>query len=247
MHADSGSSEATVHVWSISRDSVRHRVTEDTALATGMLDSALFVIVVDLGKPWAALRCLERWSARLDAVAAARALELPAGRAEALRAAQHRYIQRRYAGLADGLEELPGAVGPLARAASGGPAGTAAALAAAEAEATEALPELPEGMLDVNCGVPLVVVGTRSELLFGAAPAPAQQRRANAAMLHLRRFCLARGAGLAFVPSPHSSRPSGPVGGEQPSWAPSSQLLQKYLLHRLYPAVFRYSPKVGKR
>ena len=98
---ESSASEATVNVWTLSADSLRHRVTPQTALRADQLASALFVVVVDLARPWRAVATLERWAGRLDALAAGLALELPPGEGEALREAQRSYVQRRYAGAGD--------------------------------------------------------------------------------------------------------------------------------------------------
>jgi len=208
---DASSNDATVNCWSFSSSSSCHRLGLDVALSGDMLGTALMVIVVDLSRPWRVARCLERWSAELDSLAAAAAAQLPAANVTALKKAQHEYVQQRYAGAAgSGRDE-------------GGDALSAAGL-----------PELPGGMLEVNHGVPLVVVGFRSDGLGSASVAA--QCRANAVQLHLRKFCLARGAALAFVPS------GGDGGGEDGCGAAvaAAQLLQQYLLHRLYPLAFPF-------
>ena len=226
--------DCTVNVWSLSTFARHHRMTAATALKKEQLVAAcVFVVTVDLARPWRVLRCLETWCAELDAAVAA--AELPAAEAAQLQRKQREYVQQRYANGIDG-----------------------------------ALPDLPEGVLgaaETPHGVPLVVVGTNSDSRSGAAARPAAVARANAVQLHLRRFCLKRGATLVFVPTdgaaaeglaararaaatpaPPSGAPSGAVvkeegsGGEEEeeAYAPSALLLQQYLLHRLYPAAFRY-------
>jgi hypothetical protein len=54
------SSEATVHVWFLSANASDHRVTIANALRKERLSSTVFVIVVDLSRPWRVAACLER-------------------------------------------------------------------------------------------------------------------------------------------------------------------------------------------
>jgi len=240
---DSSSNDATVHVWSLSSLASHHRLDVGSVMKSEQLPAMVFVIVVDLSRPWRVMHCVKRWASRLDALVARLGGDLNSGELDSMRQAHFEYVQRRYAaniGLSQHDEDT-------------------------EAALSGALPSLPDGMLEDNVGVPLIVVGCNSDLLVGNSRSSiSSQYRANFVQLHLRRFCLSRGAALVFVPRTSSSMDLKPdegyahacddgVGGfskgasapklsnAERVGAPSALLLEQYLLHRLYPTEFRYS------
>lgn len=208
MFPDSSPVDATVHVWSLSTDSQNHRVSVETALKKEQLNSTLFVIVVDLAKPWGVLTCLEKWTSRLDKVVDSLLLELP-DESNEMKKKHFEYVQERYGGMNYQMSHDSEAI----------------------------LPELPEGMLAVNMGIPLIVVGCNSECLYKPHAPISSQYKSNWMQVQLRKFCFQRGASLIFVPNEDTVADTVTDSSNMIS---SGLLLQQYLLHRLYPSSFRY-------
>lgn len=205
------------------------------ALKKEQLGTTVFVVTVDLSRPWRVMRCLDRWCAELDAAVAA--TNLPSAEASQLQRRQREYVQARYANGVDGaLPDLPEGL-------------------LDESETPHGVPLVVVGTHSER------LFELRSGTAAGPAPAAAE---ANAVQYHLRRFCLKRGATLVFVPtdsaaaaeefatSSSSSKAPGSIlanasgqreevksGSGQPH-VPSALLLQQYLLHRLYPSAFAY-------
>jgi hypothetical protein len=227
---DSSSVDATVNVWSLSSDSQDHQILLDNILkkSNNHLKSCLFVIVVDLSKPWSALSCLETWIGRLNKLLNSFSNDPSHANVYAEMKEEHqKYIQQRYAGINySNRNTLDGGDDALD------------------------LPMLPEGMLEVNMGVPLIVVGCNSEYLYKPQSSITSQYKSNLLQVHLRKVCYQRGASLVFVPSERfleennaSSTSSSKITSSSSSSSTlvsSGLLLQQYLLHRLYPNAFRY-------
>ena len=205
------------------------------ALKKEQLGTTVFVVTVDLSRPWRVMRCLDRWCAELDAAVAA--TDMPSAEASQLQRRQREYVQARYANGVDGaLPDLPKGL-------------------LDDSETPHGVPLVVVGTHSER------LFELRSGTAAGPAPAAAE---ANAVQYHLRRFCLKRGATLVFVPtdsaaaaeefasSSSSSKAPGSIlanasgqreefnsGSEQPH-VPSALLLQQYLLHRLYPSAFAF-------
>jgi hypothetical protein len=84
---------------------------------------------------------------------------------------------------------------------------------------------LPPGVLTENLGVPLIVVGLKTDLVH-APDSFEDEQRSQFLQQHLRAFCLKHGAALVFVSAARDT---------------NRLLLQRYLLHRLYPELFPFS------
>jgi hypothetical protein len=229
--------DCTVNVWSLSTVARHHRMTAAMALKKEQLGTTVFVVTVDLSRPWRVMRCLERWCAELDEAVAA--TNFPPTEALQLQRRQREYVQARYANGVDGaLPDLP------------------------EGLLDDA--ETPHGVPLVVVGTHSEQL---FELRPGSAGGPAAAAaQANAVQYHLRRFCLKRGATLVFVPTDSAAAAEdftangalGAVGSplstasgstltnssgkseEGKPHVPSALLLQQYLLHRLYPSAFAY-------
>jgi hypothetical protein len=206
--------------------SSHHRLQLGPVLKSDQLRATVFVVVVDLAQPWRVMQSVERWTSHLDALVSQVGSDLDEGELQSMRQEHFNYVQKRYAS-----SSRLGQDGEL--------------------------PDLPEGMLEHNSGVPLIVVGCNSDSLVGNSRASiSSQCRANFVQLHLRQFCLRRGAALVFVPGtaermellqPKSAYAHPHLGDEADlaaeggGGAPSALLLEQYLLHRLYPATFQYT------
>jgi hypothetical protein len=108
-----------------------------------------------------------------------------------------------------------------ALASDAGEAGAGAAAAAAADTAEELQVALPQGVLSSNAGLPLLVVGTKADVLAKASDDVETSLRLEFLQRALRRFCLAHGASLTYASARVDT---------------NTALLYAYVLHRLYPA-----------
>jgi len=84
---------------------------------------------------------------------------------------------------------------------------------------------LPPGVLTENLGVPLIVVGLQADLVH-APDSFEDEQRSQFLQQYLRSFCLKHGAALVYVSATRDT---------------NCLLLQRYILHRLYPELFPFS------
>lgn len=76
--------------------------------------------------------------------------------------------------------------------------------------------ELPQSVLEVNLGVPVILVGLKSDMV--KSDTYEEEQKAQYVQQYLRRVCLKYGAALAYVSAQTDS---------------NKTLLQQYILHRL--------------
>ena len=102
---------------------------------------------------------------------------------------------------------------------------TASSRRAASSFSSSSSSSLPPGVLTENLGVPLIVVGLKSDLVH-APDSFGDEQRSQFLQQYLRAFCLKHGAALVYVSAARDT---------------NRLLLQRYLLHRLYPEFYSFS------
>ena len=89
------------------------------------------------------------------------------------------------------------------------------------------LVDLEAGVLKENCGAPIVVVLTKCDLYTDL-----NEDQLNKIQYHLRTFCQARGAALVYTSAKEDK---------------NTQLLYKYLVHRVYGLPFTSSAYIVEK
>ncbi|EWM26714.1 dynein light intermediate chain [Nannochloropsis gaditana] len=229
--------------------SIRSEVPTDPRFDTSSLNSkstpaqtlqrTICMIAIDLTRPWACESALERWVGVLRSVLGEKARAgchkgEEEGEEERVRKARLvAYLSRCYQGEdmdrvwlergelkeedeGGGLEE-PKVVFRINRMESSG------GRPLSSPQPARSTP-LPAGVLEENLGVPLVVVGLKADL----APVPDSYDDGLRSLFfqqYLRRVCLKYGASLVYTSASNGD---------------NCLLLQRYLLHRLYPEHFSF-------
>ena len=205
------SSFAEGDVWFLN-DSA-HMKLLDFALGVDRLDKTLIVIALDLSQPWAALDQLNTW---LDVIrnSFARIKKSSPGTQETFQKCSQ--VLKDYVRLFRAQQIL----------------------GSKTEEETKSI-DLSEGVLTENFGLPVIVCGTKVDLLESSlagkkltsgrsSPLSTQlQPKINFIQYKLRQLCLGIGATLVFTSASEST---------------NTITLQKYIFHRLYPDEFKISP-----
>ena len=84
---------------------------------------------------------------------------------------------------------------------------------------------IPKGVLLHNIGIPILVVGTKADLITDASTDETTQMRLEFLQKHLRSFCIEHGASLTYTSSYTNI---------------NIQLFFHYLFHRLYPNIHTF-------
>eukprot|EP01116_Phalansterium_solitarium_P021965 TRINITY_DN7063_c0_g1_i1.p1 TRINITY_DN7063_c0_g1~~TRINITY_DN7063_c0_g1_i1.p1 ORF type:complete len:503 (-),score=136.68 TRINITY_DN7063_c0_g1_i1:516-1853(-) len=167
-----------INAWQLEGEN-SHRQLLRFALNATTIEHSLAVIALDLSQPWNAVTALKNWldvlTKHVDSVSA----QLPEGKYEALQ----RAVRFSYQTFQEPSDEAPRVVDrkPLP--------GDA-----------EALRPIPEGALVRNLGIPIVVVGCKSDLLEHLEKEYGYKHdHFEFIQQYLRRICLAYGATLIYT------------------------------------------------
>ena len=206
-----------VNVWSIGETSCAKLLR--TAIPTASLEQTAVVVIVDLSRPYNVLTDLHKW---LEVVE--QTFKQPvADRPLAEQAALKEKIQALFLAKNSAAAAAAAALGDddtetkeEAADAAGDDAGAAGGSTGAKVE--------------INIGIPIIVVGTHSDYLLDQRVAnPLTPDQCDFLQMHLRRVCLRYGAALCYTSAVRSSA--------------NCSVLQKYLLHRLYPTQYPVAEK----
>lgn len=194
---------------------------QDDSQLLAQLERTVFMVGVDLSRPWSMDKSLQCWSKLLNDLASRVLQKLPPNTKDALLARQVHYLARCYNILSQAPGDTAFTIKPL-----GGDKGTNGSTSSSSngtsngglttaAEDTGPLPQLAPGVLQVNMGVPLVVVGLKADLV--KTDTFEEEQKAQFLQQYLRRFCLQHGAALVYTSSISDA---------------NVNLLHRYLLHR---------------
>jgi len=202
---------ATCDVWCLSNP--KHGRFLDVALRKDALDRGLAVVVVlDFQRPATIVSSLEEWLATIVAEMKSR-LEQHPDRSDLLQRNED-FVR---------LYRVNNVNNSAAKDSSSSAASVIGSDDASQANslATAAI-DLAEGVLTTNCGVPIIVVCNKTDVI---GDGDVTMAAADHVQRKIREVCLAHGAALVFASSKHKTQ---------------TDLLHRYVLHRLYPAHFPF-------
>ncbi|XP_071507697.1 cytoplasmic dynein 1 light intermediate chain 2-like [Diadema antillarum] len=204
-------------VWILSGEN-EHEDLLRYALRADNLEHTLVIIAVDMSRPWQVMDSLQKWTQVIRRHVDS--LRIPP---EQLRELEQRLVQQFQAY----TEPESGQDQSATRRTS-----TAAQSAATGDEETVVLP-LGETTLTHNLGVPIVVVVTKSDAVSSLEKEQDyRDEHLDFLQQHIRKFCLNYGAALFYVSVKENK---------------NCDLLNKYLLHRLYDFPFSTSALVVEK
>jgi dynein light intermediate chain 1 len=220
---DRDATSPKISVWSLSDDvdNLQNKNLLDFVIRPEYLEHQLLMIALDLSKPWDLMKTLEKWSACLEEFVKKAMDTLSVGEQDALKGATLEHVKTyKEPQTSDEQDENANA-------------------AATTQEASPVDAPLPTGLLTTNIGLPIVVVCCKADVMQTQEreekDASAIDRRFEFIQQRLRSFCLKYGAALVYTAAATGS---------------NCVLLQKYLLHRLYPTQFpqfQYKAQVVER
>mmetsp|Transcript_7642 Transcript_7642/g.12363 ORF Transcript_7642/g.12363 Transcript_7642/m.12363 type:complete len:483 (-) Transcript_7642:26-1474(-) len=183
-----------VDVWVLEDPKRAERFLEFALPDIHTIRHAVAVIAVDLTTPWRTMDSLKRWSEVLEAHVKG-VVEKTNSPGKELYANIQTYT--------DNIKDMKGKELLLA------PEDPAAA-------------PMESDKLEHNLGIPVLVVGTKSEFIVEASDDTETELRLEFIQRHLRNFCLSHGASLTYTSARSES---------------NLDVFYKYLLHRLYPSM----------
>lgn len=239
---DDDDSAARVNVWSLSDPAYQHllhvafsQTATDKTERTKALQRTVCLLGVDLTRPWACEAALRRWTKVLQGVLADAASLEEEEDEETRQARLAAYLAKCYGGgsanaPAPHADDQDGA-SFIVRKSSPLKSGRRNSLSASSASSFLPTPALPDGVLATNLGIPLIVVGLKADQVK-APESFEEEQRSQYLQQFLRRFCLEHGAALVYASAARDT---------------NRLLLQRYLLHRLYPELFPFSLQAQAR
>jgi len=148
-------------------------------IPAGELANAVFVITVDLSKPWDLLQSLESWLAVVKQTTAQIASQLPPEQQAAMKKKISQYVQTYVESMEKEKKAEPGEV-------------------AADAAEAKVAP-IDEAIPKVNFGVPVVIVGTKGDYYSRVIAKTSADEKFEHVVRRLRAVALEHGAGLVFT------------------------------------------------
>ena len=188
---------------------------KDEVMSHQHLQRTVAMIGVDLSRPWTIQRSLETWIQVLTELLMKEINRLPPNDQSALLSRQANYLARCY-----DLSRAEGGVftiKPLGGGAGRGRGNDDSDHLNEDSTTTpnQSLPQLAQGVLEVNLGVPIVVVGLKADAV--KSETFEEEQASQYLQQYLRRFCLQHGASLVYASASSDA---------------NVLLLQRYLLHR---------------
>lgn len=186
------------------------------------LENTIFAIVLDFTKPWTFPDQLSQWADIIFEINKKLFLQLPVAKQNQMRKNIENHFKF-YKNPDKSKQEKPTEDAKVE-----GEGGE-------EEEMKEALNEmdLEDGVLNVNMGVPIMVICTKSEVIStGETMKYFHQTRFEYILKHLREFCLRYGASLVFTSSRKGT---------------NMDVLYSYLRHRFQEADFTIGPEVNNK
>jgi len=196
---------STVNVWAIEQPQLKDLI--DFTIKPDQLEKTMFAIVLDWEQPWRFMQDLQMWLDIWHEKVSKALSSLPLDEQDKLVNRLQEHIKT-YKEPSEDEKELT------------------------DKEALHEIP-LPEGVLQVNMGVPIVVVCCKSDLIWNIEKNKEQNEKIlDFVMKNLREFCLTYGATLIYTSSKTKS---------------NIDTLYEYIMHRLYGFKFSRPANIGSR